>query len=235
MQTPTKIFFKIFWIFLAIFAQLRSEARCASLNLNQNGAEIDFFFEDFDWETIEAMVALEFDQFIDAKKEQFLEESPICPRTAEIYLVEITERQYLTDPESDMSHDETCQIIDHVYHPMTARNSHFISQFDLHSNIEGLSVETLKNLDSHKTFDEKGCKNTEFNYDFITTTEKYLQVLLIILILKLPGEGVTNAEIVRLKKYRRLFLKSRKERREGRRKEWRSCWHCCTPPRALRR
>merc|ERR1711893_98095 len=105
--------------------------------------------------------------------------------------------------ESDLVY-ETCQIADHDYHPMTVRNSHFISQIDLLTNIEKLPVKKINNKDYHENFDEKGCKKIELNYDFITTTKKYLQVLLIILILQLPGEGMVNAEIVRLKNYRKL-------------------------------
>merc|ERR1712048_1318107 len=95
-----------------------SGADCAATtsSFTENGAidEIDFLSIqnfDFDWETIEAMVALEFDHFLEVKKQQFLEEGT-CPKAAEIYLVEVSERQE-TEMEKAESVLETCRLADY--------------------------------------------------------------------------------------------------------------------------
>ena len=198
MQTQLKIFLKIFLVFLAVaVARLTSEADCAATT--ENGAEIDFSSIqnfDFDWETIEAMVALEFDHFVEMKKQQFLEEGT-CSKTAEVYLVEVSERRE-SETEETESVLETCQLADQLDIESTIENKIHLGHLENSREIKEKSILTIKKQKSNQKIEKINFK-LELTTS-TTTTEKYLQVLLIILFLKLPGEGVTNAEIVRLKK-----------------------------------
>merc|ERR1712173_164015 len=91
-----------------------------------------------------------------------------------------------------------CQISDEI--------SGTIEAFSSPGPIEEIS-KNFKNMLSmlqpilEQFFNDSKSRNRETINNFLTQkiSTKFLQVLLIILFLKLPGEGVTNAEIVRLK------------------------------------
>merc|ERR1712187_233555 len=99
---------------------------------------------------------------------------------------------------------ETCQLADQPEATINyiGNKIHLGQNLENPGEIKENSFLTIKKRNSNDRIENgpKNPKKINFEPTTISTTDKYLQVLLIILILKLPGEGVTNAEIVRLKK-----------------------------------